>query len=212
MQAKQTAALTAIQAVNTSKTAYDNATNAREIVFSTLKKLSTRIVNALEATAATQQTIDDAKSANRKMQGKRSAAIKAPSAVADSTDPSVTVTVEVKSHSVSQLSFDGLVDNFSKLIQIVATEPSYTPNENELKVATLNTLLASLKASNTAVITTNTTYSNSRISRNTALYAPDTGMVDIALEVKKYVKSLYGSSSAQYKQLTGLKFSAPANL
>ena len=212
LQAKQTAALAAIQTVNTSRTVYNNATNAREIIFSTLKKLSTRIVNALEATTATQQTIDDAKTANRKIQGgKASKKVPLP-VVTNPVTPESKVQVEDKSHSVSQQSYDGLVDNFSKLVQVVATEPSYVPNENELKVATLNTLITSLRASNTAVIIANTMYSNMRISRNTVLYGTDTGLVDIAAEVKKYVKSLYGSTSAQYKQLTGLKFSVPTNL
>ena len=57
--------------VKTSKTAFDNACNAREIAFAPLKKLCTRIVNALASTNTTQQTVDDAKTINHKIQGKR---------------------------------------------------------------------------------------------------------------------------------------------
>ena len=206
LQAKQTAALAAIQTVKSTKTAFDNSTNAREIVFASLKKLSTRIVNALEATTATTQTIDDAKTVNRKMQGKRAgSSAKLTKAPATGTpDPNVPVTPTTI--SVSQQSFDSLIDNFTKLIQVVSSEPAYAPNETELKVVTLNTLLTNLKAANTSVINTTTTYSNGRISRDTILYAADTGLVDLALEVKKYVKSLYGATSPQYHQVSGLQF------
>ena len=209
LQTKQTAAQAAIQTVKTTKTAFDNATNSREVVFINIKKLSTRIVNALEATTATSQTIDDAKTVNRKMQGKR--ADNTPQSVPASIAPQpLPAPVPVhKQISVSQQSFDGLIDNFTKLIQVVSAEPAYLPNEIDLKVATLNTLLASLKAANTSVISTTTTYSNARITRDTTLYAVDSGLVDLAFEVKKYVKSIFGATSAQYKQISGLQFTSP---
>jgi hypothetical protein len=59
-----------MQTVKTTMTEYDNETNAREIAFVNLKKLNTRIVNALEATDAVKQTVDDAKTINHKIQGK----------------------------------------------------------------------------------------------------------------------------------------------
>jgi hypothetical protein len=174
-----------------------------------LKKLSTRVVNALEATTATVQTIDDAKTVNRKMQGKRAdnTAQSVPTSIAP--QPLPTTDPVHKQISVSQQSFDSLIDNFTKLIQVVSAEPAYLPNEIDLKVATLNTLLASLKAANTSVISTTTTYSNGRISRDTVLYGVDTGLVDLAFEVKKYVKSLFGTSSPQFKQVSGLQFKKP---
>lgn len=38
---------------------------------------------------------------------------------------------EDKTISVSQQSYDALIDNFGKLIDLVGTEPTYTPNETE---------------------------------------------------------------------------------
>ena len=52
-------------------------------------------------------------------------------------------------------------------------------------------------------------YSNARISRNSVLYAENTGLVEIALEVKKYVKAIFGATSPQYKQVSGIKFKKP---
>ena len=216
LQTKQAATLAVLQSVKSTKTAFDNSTNAREVLFAALKKLATRIVNGLDATTATAQTVDDAKTINRKIQGKRANnSVKLPKATAKLastsavTDPPPTTLPVDNTISVSQQSFDSLIDNFTKLIQTVTAEPLYVPNETELKVTSLNTLLASLKTANTGVINATTGYSNARISRNSIMYAEDTGLSDLAKEVKKYVKSLFGATSPQYKQISKLKFTQP---
>lgn len=191
----------ALQAVKVAKTAYDNATNAREVAFKPLKPLATRIVNALAATDSTVQTLDDVKTTNNKIQGRRAKAIKEP----ETGEPGVAVAAP-KTVSTSQQSFDKLIDHFAQLIQTLTAEPKYIPNENELKVATLNTMLSDLKAKNTAVINATTALSNARIARDKILYSDDTGLIDTAKDVKQYVKSLFGASSPQYKQVSGLEF------
>jgi hypothetical protein len=191
----------ALQAVKAAKTAYDNATNAREATFKPLKSLATKVVHALAASDAILQTVSDAKSANNKIQGKRVMAVKAPASTGG-----IAVAAPVKKATVSQQSYDKLIDNFAQLIQTVTAEATYTPNENELKVASLNTLLADLRAKNTAVITAITNVSNARIARDKILYADQTGLVDVATEVKLYLKSLFGVSSPQYKQIGAISF------
>ncbi|MFN8333879.1 MAG: hypothetical protein U0U09_02055 [Cyclobacteriaceae bacterium] len=196
------AANAALQSVKVAKTAYDNATNAREIAFKQIKPLATKIVNALAATDAAPQTVADARSSNNKIQGKRVKAIEKPSAeaLAAGAEP-------VRTASVSQQSFDKLIDNFAQLVATLSAEPKYLPNENELKVTALNTLLTDLRAKNTAVINANTALSNARIARDKALYDPATGLFDIAQAVKVYVKSVYGTKSPQLKQVSALRFS-----
>jgi len=200
-----TSARNTLQTVKTTKTAYDNATNAREIAFANLKKLSTRVVNALEATDATKQTVNDAKTINRKIQGKRADNKKTPpfAPPAEGTTPTPTEVIQI---SVSQQSYDSLTDNFSKLIISVTAEPLYIPNETDLKVTALNTLLTNLKTTNTAVINVTPAYRSSIITRNTTLYQSAIGLVDTALEVKKYVKSVFGAKSQQYGEISGLEF------
>ena len=200
-----TSARNTLQTVKTTKTAYDNGTNAREIAFANLKKLSTRVVNALEATDATKQTVDDAKTINRKIQGKRADNIKTPPVTppAEGTTPAPTEVIQI---SVSQQSYDSLIDNFSKLIVSVTAEPLYIPNETDLKVTALNTLLTNLKTTNTAVINITPAYRSAIITRNTTLYQSAIGLVDTALEVKKYVKSVFGARSQQYAEISGLEF------
>lgn len=189
-----------ISKVTTAKNAFVVATNDRQTAFDPLRKLCTRIVNALDATDATDKLVKDAKTINNKIQGKRAGTKTNKPKTADSE------AAEDKTISVSQQSYDALIDNFAKLIDLVGTEPTYTPNETDLQISTLQTNLGNLKATNTAVVNAYTNYSNSRITRNSILYAPTSGLVDIALEVKKYVKSVFGATSPQFKQVSKLEF------
>jgi len=202
LTAQLAAANAALQGVKVAKTTYDNATNAREIAFKPLKSLATKIVNSIAATEATPQTVDDVKSVNNKIQGRRVKAIEKPDAeaLAAGAEP-------VKTVSVSQQSYNQLVDHYAQLVATLTAEPRYQPNENELKVTALNALLIDLRTKNTTVINANTALSNARIARNKALYDPSTGLADTAQAVKIYVRSVYGTKSPQYKQVSALRFS-----
>ena len=181
-------------------TAYNNKVNERMVAFSNLKSLSTRLVNALQTTDATTQTINDAKTFNRKMQGKKASASQTP------TDPNAPAP---KTISTSQQSYDQLKQHLAGLKSVLEEESSYTPNETDLQVATIDAKIADLTAKNTAVSTAYTNISNSRISRNETLYTSDNGIFETASEVKKYIKSVFGASSPQYNQVSGIKFSKP---
>jgi chromosome segregation ATPase len=181
-------------------TNYNNKVNERMVAFSNLKSLSTRLVNALQTTDATTATINDAKTFNRKMQGKKASASQTP------TDPNAPAPATI---STSQQSYDQLIQHLTGLKSVLEEEPSYTPNETELQVSTIDAKIADLTAKNTAVSTAYTNISNSRISRNETLYTSDNGIFETASEVKKYIKSVFGASSPQYNQVSGIKFSKP---
>ncbi len=201
----RTNAITVIEDVNSANTAFINATNARQIAFSTVKPLATRLVNALEATDATDQLIKDAKTFNRKVQGSRKGGTTKPDIPVTNPDDAA----GQKQISVSQQSYDSIIENLGKLGELVISEPTYTPNEVDLQVASLTAFHDNLKATNTAVINATTAISNARITRNNILYADKTGLYDIAQEVKKYVKSVFGATSPQYKQVSKIKFTKP---
>ena len=193
-----------MQSVVTTKNGFDKAIDLRDIAFEPLKSLSTQVVNSLKSSGASKQVIDDARSVNRKIQGRRANNKKATKPAATTNTP--TLAAENKQISVSQQSMDNQIAHFTKLIAIVSAEPAYAPNEVNLKVAALNTFLAGLKTANTAVINATEPYSNARIARNTTLYTPVTGMVDIALAVKSYIASIYTASSPQFKHVNKIHF------
>jgi hypothetical protein len=45
-----------------------------------------------------------------------------------------------------------------------------------------------------------------RMARNTLLYTKNTGLVDVALGVKLYVKSAFGATSPEYKSISDIQF------
>ena len=208
MNALKNNANTIIANVSTTFTAFKVATNNREIVFLPLKKLATRIMSSLRSCGVNEQTIKDALTINRKLQGKRAKSIAAESNASETREavPSETP-VDLPSHiSVSQQSYDSRIEFFAKLIDLLIATPAYNPNEPDLKIAALNTVLANMKASNAVVVSATTNFSNARIARSKSLYAPVTGLVDVAIECKEYVKSVFGATSYEYKQVSGIRF------
>ncbi len=190
-----------LTALNTSRVPWINAVNAREIAFKPLSPLITRVINALDSTEASAEIVADAKSISKKIQGIRSKAKENPAPL-DPNNPAP----DPKTISASQMSYDSRIENLEKLVKLLAAQPEYAPNETELTVATLETLHSNLSTLNSAAVNTYTTVSNARIARNNSLYNPVTGLVDIAGSVKKYIKSVFGASSPQYKQISGLQF------
>lgn len=104
------------------------------------------------------------------------------------------------------MGFDNQVENFDKLIKLLASIELYTPNEEDLKVSTLIDLCNDLQSKNALVKSFAVPLSNARISRDIILQKDKTGLVDIAGDVKSYVKSLYGATSPQYRQISKLRF------
>ncbi len=187
--------------LRTAKTAYDNACNAREAAFAPFRKLATRIINAFHAAGASQHAVNDLKTINRKIQGKR-----APERTHNTAENPATESTETKKISVSQQSYDSLIAHFEKIITFLAAEPLYNPNEADLKISHLNTMLNNYINLNSTVINTYTIYSSALIARNTLLYQPITGIVPLANDVKIYVKSVFGASSPEYKEVSAIKF------
>ena len=194
-----------INAVSSMEPAYKSAVAAREVVFIPLSKLTTRIMNSIKATDTTVQVDENARTLVRKIQGVRATAKKTE----DEKKALAEKGKEVVEISTSQMSYDNRLDNFFKLIQLLSSVPEYSPNEKELKIEHLNTILDDLKAKNAAVVESYIPLSNARISRNNLLYKENTGLYDVALDVKNYIKSVFGATSPQYKQVSKIKFTAP---
>ena len=197
LTALATASQTSLADVVTKNTTFNNKVNERVVAFSSLKSLSTRLINALQTTDATTEKVADAKLFNKKLQGIRAKAVTTP------PDPNAPAPTTI---STSQQSYDQQIQHLAGIISVLQSETTYAPNENDLKIVTLTAKQTDLTAKNNAVATAYTNVSNSRISRDTNLYAPTTGLFDIATEVKKYIKSVYGATSPQFAQVKGIEF------
>lgn len=197
LNALVTLSQTHLEEVITKNTIYNNAVNERIIEFANLKGLSTRIINALETTDATKEKVNNAKTFNRKLQGKRASQPTTPA------DPNALAPNTI---SASQQSYDQQIQHLGGLIAVLQTEASYTPNETDLTIASLTTKQANLNAKNNAVSVAYANVSNSRITRNNTLYNNETSLVQTATEVKKYIKSIFGATSPEYAQIKGIQF------
>ena len=181
------------------KNIYTNKVNERQLAFSDVETLASRLVNALEVTDASSGSIKNAKSFRQKILGKRTTP---PKISTDSNTP------EPKTNSVSQKSFDQITEHLSGLKTILQAEPTFAPNETELQVATVSAKIQDLYAKTAAVNKALSELSSSRISRNKTLYTDENSIYETAIDIKKYIKSLFGPSSPQFAQVKGLKITS----
>ena len=193
--------ITLKNAIAANSTAIDD----RELAFKPTGPLFTKVNNALKASNSTVQADETAKTIFRKLQGKRASA----KLTEEQKAALLAEGKEVNQISASQMSFDNRIENFDKLIMLLSSVPLYNPNEEELKIETLKALYSQLKEKNTEVILPIVQLSNSRIARNKILYSENTGLVDVALDSKTYIKSIFGATSPQYKQISKLRFIRP---
>ena len=205
LQALLTASTESLNAVNIAQATYSNAVAARKVAFEPFSKLITRVMNSLKASGASTQVVQSARTIVRKLQGRRASA-----KITEEEKKALEAEgKEVNQISASQMSFDNRIENFDRLIMLLSSIPLYNPNEAELKVEVLKALHNQLKEKNTEVILPIVQLSNSRMNRNKILYNENTGLVDVALDSKTYIKSIFGATSPQYKQISKLRFIRP---
>jgi hypothetical protein len=108
--------------------------------------------------------------------------------------------------STSQMSMDSRIENLNRLIEVIAANSNYTPNETELQVTGLATYAGQLKSLSEAVVTAEGPENEARASRNQLLYNSQTGLVATGNDIKAYIKGVFGVSSPEYKQVSGIRF------
>ena len=202
MQAQAITIKNSVTGMNNLVPAYKIAVDARIAAFKPLDKIITRANNALKASDTTIEIINTAQTIVRKLQGRRAT----PKKTEEQKKVAADAGKEIVEISTSQMSYDSRIDNLDKLIKLLLSVAAYAPNETELKVAALTALYTDLKAKNLAVVNADTLLSNARVARNITMYKDNIGLVDVANDVKTYVKSVFGATSPQYKQVCALKF------
>jgi hypothetical protein len=189
-------------AVDSAEINLHNARTARSNSFENLDSLTDRSVNALKVSGVSPQTIEQAKSLAREVHGRRASQILTEEEIAVAK----TKGEAIKQVNVHNSSFNSILNSFSKYVSFVNTVSEYRPNEPDINPAGLDMKLNELKTKSTDVLNAETGYDTARFNRNTALYADNTGLVDTAMLVKTYIKSAFGSTSSQYKQISNLTF------
>lgn len=190
MQTQLIAAKAAMAAIDSAMPAYVAAVDARQTAFAPLSKIVTRVANMYKVSVAGKNEAETAISLQKKIQGSsRSGGAVVQAAIAEAPVK--------KKVSTSQQSYDMIIQHFEQLIKILSSNPAYAPNEADLKPAALNTLLADLKTKSAAVTAAEYPVVSGRITRDKLLYAPVTGIVALAADVKTYIKASFGAGSPQ---------------
>lgn len=203
LEAQYLVVINALNAVRKANSEHDHATNLREIAFEPIKKLSTRITNSYLATQAPIQSKKDVKSINYKIQGKRASD---DNSVDPENEEENEQMPQSNGRSISEQGFDKLLKNMKRMESVLTVSPLYNPNEEDLKISSISALVVELTARMDTVSAWDVILSNARIERNKIFNEPDRGVKDVTKAVKAYVKSKFGATSKQYRQISGLKF------
>lgn len=192
-----------------------NASNTRSQAFKNLRPLVTRIINNMIANGLPEKAIEDARAIQRRMNGLRAGKklngtsnTEPPVETEDSpTESSNDNDVQAsKTISVSRQSVDLLVEYLAKLVLLLQQNSNYNSNEAELQIGNLQMHVEHLRYLNTQAINAQIELEAVRIRRDAILYDKVNGLVARAKQVKSYIKAVFGSTSPQYKQISGLYF------
>ncbi len=189
---------TAHQTLTSATQLAKNPINARQILFEPTEKLVTRSLNYFNSTKASAQVKKDAKGLADRFRGFGVKVSKLPDGTPDPA-----------SVSTSHQGYVQKGDTFKQLVDLYASDVNYAPNETDLKIVALTALATAMKAANDGIGAIIAPIGTARITRDKALYAKDTGMVDVSLSCKNYVKGVYGAKAAETKTVSGIKFTRP---
>ena len=199
LQTLYTTAVAKLSEVEEKRNANKNAIALRQNAFENLKPTATRIINLLDILGLPEGTLNQAKTLNRTIQGTN----KKPKTTPPPPEGAGA------GASTSRQSYTQQAENFGILLQLLATIPAYTPNEEDLMLENLTTYHRSLVSTTQPVDQTEAELKVKLIERNQILYTEGTGLYDIAQNVKKYVKSIYGGTSPEYANVSSIKFTEP---
>lgn len=200
LQDLYTAGNQSVTNVQDAKNNYSTKVDNREDAFRDIKKFSTRVIGNLSGTNVSVQTIKDAKSINAKIQASRASKPETTPENPENDDPTGTT------HSTSRQSYDSLYENFHDLVSLLAVVSDYDTTQAEFKLQQLTSYADTLLQANQQVNVTVIEVTNKRMDRNTQLYTPQSGLVDTALDAKKYIKGIFGASSPQFKTINSISF------
>jgi len=192
----------AVKAFLDAKINNQNAIYERKVSFLGFNKLVTSSINVVHISGASTPVVEHAASLVRVIRGMRVSGKLTELELAAAKENGK----EIKQHVLHKYMLERKIENFSEFILFLATIPQYKPNEPELTIEGLNARLNTIRTKHKEVKLTDAALSATRNLRNEALNADTTGLVDVAKSAKLYVKLVYGVKSAQYKEISNIRF------
>lgn len=184
------------------------AVAAREKAFLDFGKRITRVHSALKASTSSDQVDEKADALIRALRGGRKSSGSAAEPKSEMAVPSVSgdsPAASPKRRSVSHASYDLKLDHLDRYLSLLTGVGDYAPNEPDLQLSALGQWRSEMGATNAAVVQSATVLEQSRATRDDALYASRTGLADLASDCKSYIKSIFGTTSPEYKAVSGIR-------
>lgn len=187
-----TEASSSVDTVVNKLTANQETIDVQTATFLNLKKDATRSKNIFAVCGVPKEAVKRCDHINSLIQGSRIKKLR--------------VTDDDQKHiSASHQSHTQQVEHVDAFIELFDTYPQYTPPA-ELTAAAWTTKRDAMKSAMQAVTVSTVDLKMARLSRNKTLYKPTTGLVDVALGVKKVVLGIFGARSPQYRMVSGIDF------
>lgn len=193
----------AMSALKIAHTAMTKATTARARTFRALDKLVTRLGSGAASSDILPETIEKIKKQVAKYHSKRIGSIDKPK---PDTAAETTEEAEIRRNSVAQGSMNRKIENFDKLIIMFEAEENYQPNEIDLTVESLKTMLNEVITRNDLAQDAKINFNAALEARDKVLYDAELGLITCVRVTKKYVKFAFGPSSKEFKRLSSLTF------
>jgi len=111
-----------------------------------------------------------------------------------------------KYHSVSQTSFDLRTNTLDMLIAYLINLPNYEPNEDNVKVATLENTKQQMLSATDEVNTTFISLNAARSGRNLLLYFASKNLFKAGTDARNYVLGILNKTQSEYKFFSKIIF------
>ena len=202
IQAKKITIDTSMDAFLDKAAIWGDAVNIREAAYAPVNTLMRQVRSAVDVSDVLDEFKKDVHGVVNEILGVRAT----PKMKMMPENPSVPTDESIKQISAAQTGFDNKLGNVKKLVAMLKVQTNYAPNENDIKLATLQALVTDIVNKNDKVGETAPPMLYGRDDRDKELYAANDGAFDLASKIKKYFKAAFGPSSNEYKHIAKLKF------
>jgi hypothetical protein len=204
LQNVHTQALVLHTAVGNSKADFRTVALERQMEVDKLEPLAVQAIGQLAGRGASAETVEDARSYLRKLQGR---SLK-PKPVTDPASPNFDPTE--KNISSSQQSNAFKISIFLELVDFLEAQTAYAGvKQTGLMGNDLRAVGTSAQTKHTASIAQAATLAADRNARNKFFFLDAGSVCDLAARYKNLVKGVFGAKSPEYKTINAISFKKP---
>ncbi|HYG01197.1 MAG TPA: hypothetical protein VD927_02075 [Chryseosolibacter sp.] len=174
------------------------AINQRRDALKHMQKIVTRAYNAAIATKMSPSLLEDLRNVKVKLTGNIRGKTSSPQA----DDPSQ---VKTGRGPIPQADVVSKMRNFTLFIKLLELHDGYTPNESEISIEGLKSLLEMIETSQVQLVTSQIKLNRSKEACRLVIQKEE-GIYGLSKLIKVYVKSAFGVESDAFTSISKLKF------